>query len=457
MPLLTHRRFRSFSAVLLLGAAVLALACGSDQPGREPTQDEQLLARLAAAGVTPLPPAPSADPALVQLGGALFFDKLLSGNKDIGCSTCHWPVYRTTDFLNLSIGTGGHHTGPGRSLGTGRFIPRHAFDLFNRGVPGWTGFFWDGRVQATESGFKTPAGAALPAGLRSLLAAQAMFPVAGRDEMRGHAGDLTSTGEPNELAGIADGNFPAIWRGLMTRILAVPEYRSLFAAAYPTVPAESLGFQHAANAIAEFVSVTWRADASPFDRYLAGDHDALPDSAKRGALLFYGKGRCSACHSGPQLTDMRYHNIAVPDLGPGFEPNGRDEGRARVTGLAADRFAFRTPALRNVVITAPYMHDGAYQSLDQVLHHYLNPTAALSAYDGATLDSRLKPSLHADAATIHAILATLDPLVATPLPLTEADLADLRAFLFALTDPASISMIQDIPATVPSGLSVFDY
>ena len=455
---MARSRFRFLPAIVVLGVAALALACGSDTPAREPTVDEQLLARLAAAGVTPLPPAPPADPALVKLGEALFFDKLLSGNKDIGCSTCHWPVYRTTDFLNLSIGTGGHHTGPGRTLGSnGRFIPRHALDLFNRGVPGWTGFFWDGRVQATESGYRTPAGAALPAGLRSLLAAQAMFPVVGRDEMRGHPGDLTSTGEVNELAGYPDDDFAAIWRGLMARILAVPEYRALFAAAYPTVPADSLGFQHAANAIAEFVSHTWRADGSPFDRYLAGEPDAMPDSAKRGALIFFGTGRCGLCHDGPQLTDMKYHNIAVPDLGPSFGPNGRDEGRARVTGLAADRFAFRTPALRNVAITEPYMHDGAYQTLDQVLHHYLNPAAALSVYDGATLDPRLKPSLHNDAGTVQAILATLDPLVSRPLPLTEADLADLRAFLFALTDPASISMIGDIPPAVPSGLSVFDY
>jgi cytochrome c peroxidase len=115
-------------------------------------------------------------------------------------------VAHTSDALSLSHGTGGVGSGAGRALGTARqFVPRNAQDLFNRGYPEFAAMFWDGRVERRSGGgFATPAGDALPAGLSGPLAAQAMFPVFTRLEMRGHAGDLDVFGAPNELAGFAD-------------------------------------------------------------------------------------------------------------------------------------------------------------------------------------------------------------------------------------------------------------
>src|SRR5262249_38762552 len=131
-----------------LSLLLLAAACGGggDGPTAPDSADPVLRALLSAGHVSPLDPPPARDPALVTLGQALMFDKILSGNRDISCATCHDPAAHTTDGLSLSIGTGGVGTGPARTLGTAhQFIPRNAPDLFNRGYPEFTSMFWDGR------------------------------------------------------------------------------------------------------------------------------------------------------------------------------------------------------------------------------------------------------------------------------------------------------------------------
>lgn len=127
-----------------------------------------------------------------------------------------------------------------------------------------------------------------------------------------------------------------------------------------------LGFQHAANAIAAFESAAYTFLDSPFDQYLEHDNNngALADDAKRGALLFYGSAGCANCHSGSLLTDQRHHNIGIPPVGPGKAPESPlDFGRARETGRVKDAYEFRTPPLRNVTLTGPWMHSGAYTTL----------------------------------------------------------------------------------------------
>lgn len=168
----------------------------------------------------------------MALGEALFFDKILGGNKDMACATCHQPDLASGDALSTSIGTGFSGSGANRQLGAGRgFVPRNATPLFN--LAGVRRMFWDGRVEQTGNGLITPAGSLLPAGLDSALAAQAMFPVSDRTEMRGIAGDTTVTGQPNELAVLADADLQAHWAGLMGRLRAIPAYVALFAQAYP--------------------------------------------------------------------------------------------------------------------------------------------------------------------------------------------------------------------------------
>jgi len=443
---------------------LLALAAGCDgwkTPSGPPASlDAELRQSLSRWGTVPIGPTPAQAPALVDLGQALMFDKELSGNRDIACATCHHPVSHAGDGLALSIGTGGSGLGPSRTLGPGRqFIPRNAPTLINTGLNA-PYLFWDGRVSGFGFGgggpFQTPAGAALPSGLPTLLAAQAMFPVMNREEMRGVPGDRDRFGNPNELAEFGDSDFVGLWQAVMRRLLAIPEYVSKFNAAFPGTPSSELGFQHAATAIAAFETQALTRTNSPFDRYLQHDDAAMTAEQKRGALLFFGdKARCASCHGGPLLGGQTFSNAGVPQLGPGVG-NGAplDFGRGELFNQEFYRFAFRATPLRNVELTAPYMHDGAFADLAAVLKHYNDVPKALREYDASQLPPGLQPMYHGDDATITAVLTNLDGRLAQPLNLSEVEISELVAFLKALTDPSARDLTSLIPARVPSGLPV---
>lgn len=432
------------------------------QPPAGTALDRELRSTLADQGITPLDPGPTPDPAKVELGRALYFDKLLSGNRDISCATCHLPQQGTGDGLPLSIGTGGFGTAPDRLRGAMRMlIPRNAPDVFNRGSSEWHSMFWDGRVVGSyDEGFTQPNEftQTLPSGLDSILAAQAMFPVTSRAEMRGDPKDVDVFGLVNEISATGEKDLAAVWQRLTERLQAVPEYRNLFAQAYPEVSADDLGFQHAANALAAFEIDAFTLLDSPWDRYLAGNDRALSSDAKHGALLFYGEVGCARCHSGNLLTDQEFHNAAVPQLGPG---KGRrnpyiDLGRARETGNPDDRFAFRTPPLRNVALTGPWMHNGAFATLEDAVQHMANPLQSFVTYDydhspvEVQAETRRSPAIDAE------IVQRLDPLLAVPAEMSETEFAQILAFLNALTDPRATALDEIVPESVPSGLPVSD-
>ncbi|HKC38255.1 MAG TPA: cytochrome c peroxidase, partial [Gemmatimonadales bacterium] len=362
-----------------LAAFVLVAACDEVTPpeGLPPSLDAQVRQSLRQWNVVPIGEMPVQDPALVALGQVLMFDKILSGNRDIACATCHQPSEHVADGLSLAIGTGGTGLGPSRTLGPGRqFVPRNAPSLLNAGL-GLFYVFWDGRISKFgpgPGGFTTPAGTALPADLPNVLAAQAMFPVTNRREMRGEPGDLDVFGNANELAQFGDSQWVEIWQAVMRRLLAIPEYVSLFNAAFPGTPTSQLGFQHAATAIAAFQMAAMTKTGSPFDRYLARDDGALSPEAKRGALLFFGNfgtvdnpvrlnrlTPCASCHNGPFLGGRDFANTGAPQLGPGVGTGAPlDLGRGELPNSQSYRFAFRVTPLRNVELTAPYFHDGVY-------------------------------------------------------------------------------------------------
>ncbi len=427
------------------------------QPASE--VETQLQALIRQHKLAPLSPVPAESAAKVELGRLLFFDKVLSGNRDTACATCHHPTEGSGDGLPVSIGTGGAGVGSARQLGEGRaLVPRNAPELFNRGLPEWEVFFWDGRLsRRIGGGFNNPAGEMLPAELDTLLAAQAMFPVTSRDEMRGTMHDLDVHGQVNEVSFIDEADFTVMWDSLMHRVLSIPGYVALFQQVYPDVPVEALGFQHAANAIGAFEATSFTTHNSPWNRYLNGDSFALSESAKRGATLFYGEANCVSCHSGTLLTDQRHHNIGVPQVGPGKGAEAPyDFGLGRETRSQLDKFAFRTPSLHNVALTGPYMHNGAYRDLESAVRHHLNPAASLRTYDPTQqLPAALHPTVQSNEAFFTEMLLHLDPLL-TPAPtLNDAEVADLLEFLHALTDPTTQETLDTLmPATVPSGLPV---
>jgi cytochrome c peroxidase len=455
--------------ILLLLVLLSAIGCRQNRPagigqGGYPPQendlDEQLRTLIAEKGVVKFVPGSEPDPVLVTLGQALFFDKLLSGNRDIACATCHHPTEAGGDGLPVSVGTGGTGLGHERQLGQGRdFIPRNAPDIFNRGAYDWTTMFWDSRVFVNADGvIETPAGDDTPLELDSVLAAQALFPVTSEAEMRGAPGDRDVFGQQNELAAMEENDFPAIWQGLMVRILSYPDYVEMFNAAYPDIPVDELGFQHAANAIAAFEIDAFSQYHSPWYAYLEGNDTALTEEAKHGAVLFFGDAGCYGCHSGPLFTDQQHHIIAAPQVGPGKGDDAPlDLGRARETSNEADQFAFRTPPLLNVANTGPWFHDGAYSTLEAAIRHHFDPSIALRHYDvDANLPPELQQTFQSDHKLQEQILENIDPLLTRILVRSDEYIAYLVAFLETLSDPAVEDLEHVIPDTVPSGLPVED-
>ena len=232
----------------------------------------------------------------VELGRLLFFDKILSGNLNISCATCHHSLTDTGDGLSLPIGEGARGLGVTRDTGTGpdavhERVPRNAPPVFNLGARQFTRMFHDGRVEPDSSsptGFRSPAGDDLPNGLDNVLAVQAMFPVTSGAEMAGQPG------ENNQADAAAKGNLAGpggVWEQLAERLQAIPEYVSLFQAAYPAeiFGADDITYVHAANAIAAFEAETWRFDNSPFDRFLRGNFFALSGEQTTGHVCLLWK------------------------------------------------------------------------------------------------------------------------------------------------------------------------
>lgn len=145
-------------------------------------------------------------------------------------------------------------------------------------------------------------------------------------------------------------------RVLAERLESVPEYRAAFRDVFGGPPTK----QRVALALDAYVR-TLTTRNSPFDRYAAGDTSALTDAQKRGLMLFTGKADCTMCHRGPNFADDQFHALGIA---------GDDPGRFKITGAEADRNAFKTPTIRNVTLTAPYMHDGSLPTLHDVIDFY---------------------------------------------------------------------------------------
>jgi cytochrome c peroxidase len=415
-------------------------------------------------------PAPSS--AEVALGQVLFFDKIISGNRNISCATCHHPLAGTGDGLALPIGEGGKGLGVTRDTGIGgdavhERVPRNAQPLFNLGAKEFAIMFHDGRVtvdNSQPSGFNTPAGGQLPSGLANPLAVQAMLPVTSSAEMAGQPGE-------NPVADAAAEEFftgeNGVWSLLTQRLRAIPEYVALFRDAYPgqITTADDIQFKDAANAIAAFEATAWRADNSRYDQYLRDNNHALTDGERKGMELFYGIANCSSCHSGKFQTDQSFHAIAMPQIGPGKGHNsegysdGREDfGREAVIGDENDRFRFRTPTLRNVALTAPYGHAGAFDTLEAVVRHHLNPVESLLNYDASQVRMPSRADLDEQDFVVMNDYWRVEQIAhrneLASVDINEAQLVNLMSFLHALTDNAFLDDRRNVPRSVPSGMTL---
>jgi cytochrome c peroxidase len=484
-------RARAVFAVLLIASHPVA---GKDRLPAPPVDDDYYEAGRPAA-------------AKVELGRMLFFDKILSGNRNISCATCHHPSFASGDGLSLPLGEGAAGLGTERRPGNdsrtavATRVPRNSPALFNLGAREFERLFHDGRVEVDRqghyaSGFISPARWKLPQGLDNALAAQAMFPVTSPAEMAGDKGEnpIADAASLNNAAG--DGG---VWELLADRLRSVPAYQRMFADAFPEKirSAGDINYVLAANAIAAFESVAFRADDSPFDRFLKGDRNALSDAAGHGMQLFYGKAGCADCHSGTFQTDHDFHAIAMPQIGPG-KADGRDAsyatatginamvedfGRGRVTSRAEDNYRFRTPSLRNVAETGPWGHAGAYSDLEMVVRHHLDPVASLHRYElsmanlpdigtpveiyasGSSLVQSLMNNERAAGFKARDGWVQKTPELRNRIAeanelerrnLTDSEVAALLEFLHALSTPVQERLAGLVPESVPSGLPVRD-
>lgn len=242
--------------------------------------------------------------------------------------------------------------GDGRRLSSGtdgQALSRHTPSLYN--LAWGVLFFLDGRAASLEE--------------------QALMPISSAQEMNMQAEEL------------------------LPRLQSVAWYRAQFERVYGPGPLRLAWIGRAIAAFERSIQVT----DTPFDRFLAGDRSALGPAAQRGLILFEGKAECALCHDGPNFTDDSFHNLGHADQS--------DAGRGGVLGDETLHGAFRTPGLRNVALSAPYMHDGSLATLEEVIRFYNR------GGDRSDLRSSLIRPLH----------------------LTEGEITDLLAFLGALTQP----------------------
>lgn len=435
-----------------------------------------ILAGLPATANSPNPlPAPIAedlyhpfDEAKAALGRLLFYDPLISGNRNISCATCHHPDLASADGLALGVGEGGAGLGAERTVGEGtdiirRRVPRNAPALFNLGAKEFTALFHDGRLEIDAndpSGFHTPADEDTPYGLSSILAAQALFPLTSEIEMAGQ-------GKENEIGQALEdiyGNpWLSVWAQVELRLQNNPDYVKEFKTAFADIGSpKDISIVHYANAVGDFLNAEWRSSNSPFDRYLDGDQTALNTEQRAGLELFYGKANCASCHSGPFLTDQSFHAIAMPQLGPGkvarMEAIRHDRGRGGATNRIEDRYKFRTPSLRNVALTAPYGHSGAFKTLEAVVRHHLDPVKSFEEFSSKDVALPVHPKLSKEDTFImqdrRERRRILKANVLKPQTLEDKEVTALVAFLESLTDKSAAKGRLGKPDEVPSGLPI---
>ncbi|MEM8750416.1 MAG: cytochrome c peroxidase [Pseudomonadota bacterium] len=398
------------------------------------------------------------------LGQLLFYDPILSGNRNISCGTCHNHDHAGADGVSLAIGEGGKGVGPKRIALDGpdriaKRVPRNTPALWNLGAKEVRILFHDGRLSPSDifgNGFNSPAEEWLPEGLDSLLAAQALFPLTAQFEMAGNP-------KENEIAGAVHDRIDAAWPIIAKRVRGVPDYGRKFVEAFDEIDhASDVTIVQIANALGAFIGSEWQSYDSPFDRYLAGNETALNAQQKSGLKVFYGEGGCASCHSGSLFTDQEFHALALPHFGPGrtrrFDPFARDVGRMGETDRLEDAYRFRTPGLRNVELTGPYGHNGAYRTLEGIIRHHLDPQNAFDQWQTSEATLPKVPWLQAvDFVSFNdrrERLRLRSKVDIEPRKLDDSDVENLVAFLKSLSGTRSRDGRLGKPKSVPSGLPV---
>jgi cytochrome c peroxidase len=396
------------------------------------------------------------DPQLAEVGRMLWFDTITGLNDDNTCAGCHSPTSGFGDTQPIAIGienngvVGPHRTGP-RNMRRSPMVINTAF---------YPRLMWNSRFAAlsgdpfnNRAGFSFP----LPEGLSlsnqpHLLVAQAFIPPTERTEVTGF--DFPGDSE-------------AIRAEVLNRLNNSSAYRKLFGKAFQEVKAGGpITFDMFGKAIAEFEFTLTFANA-PIDRFARGEHEALTEDEKKGALLFFGAARCAACHSvsgvsNEMFSDFQDHVIGVPQIAPRVTNNtfdgpgaNEDFGKEQITGNPEDRYKFRTSPLRNVAVQPTFMHNGAFTRLQDAVRHHLDVVASARQYTPSS--QHLADDLSEPMGPVDPVLARIDPILAVPINLTEDEFDQLVAFVrHGLLDPRAKpeNLRRLVPRSVPSGRPV---
>jgi cytochrome c peroxidase len=393
------------------------------------------------------------DPKLADLGRNLFHDPIVGLNDDNSCAGCHAATAGFGDTQSIAIGVDNNFiVGPDRAGPRNqRRTPMVANTAF------FPGLMWNSRFASLSNdpfdngdGFKFPP----PEGLTlsdkpHLLVAQAFIPPTERVEAAGF---------------VFPGDNFDIRAEVIRRINEVPAYRKLFGKIFPEVRAGGpVTYDMFAEAIAEFEFTLVFADA-PIDRFARGERDALTEYEKKGALLFFGRANCVACHavtgqSNEMFSDFKQHVLGVPQIAPAFGnvtfdgPGANEDfGLEQVTGDANDRYMFRTSPIRNVALQPAFFHNGAFTRLEDAIRHHLNVSKSARTYN--PVKAGVDGDLQGPTGPIEPVLERLDPLVTKPTSLTPEEFKQLVEFVRnGLLDPRAKpeNLRQLIPSSVPSG------
>ena len=283
---------------------------------------------LVPTGFSSFPASPATNPMTVekvQLGRRLFFDPILSRDGTVACATCHRPEQGFASPEPVAVGI------------NGRVGKRNAPSIFNRGYG--SQFLWDGSAGTLED--------------------QALTPIS----------------NPNEFGS----DIETVLRSLRENEAYRAEFALVFGEA--ETPQEVISADRLAKAIASFERTLVYGNTQ-VDRFRASEYGALSREARQGMWIFESAGGCWKCHGGETFSDELFHNTGVD-----FKNPKRDAGRFEVTEKQGDRFKFKTPSLRGVSLTAPYMHDGSMKTLKEVVEFYNRGGAP----DDANLDEDIQP------------------------------------------------------------------
>ncbi len=386
---------RIFIVAIVFVIGLLLVSC-SDEKSKKKEKKEVAKVSTAITALPEVVTPPKNNPASEakeELGRLLFYDPILSGDKDVACVTCHHPSNGYAEFLDISIGPNAKGLASQRRFNSPNDIPfvkRNAQTILNsafNGIDTYSRYdaenapmFWDDRVKSLEK--------------------QALEPIKAFEEMRGHGYEDT------EILDV-----------VVERLRQIPEYQELFELAFGD--ANSITIENLGKAIAAFER-TLITNNTRFDQYMRGDNDAILISEKEGFELFKEVG-CANCHNGPMLSDYKIHVLGTPENSKLPIPDGG----------VKDSFGFRTPSLRNLRFTAPYMHNGSLKTLKRVLEFY----------EDISNGKERNP---------HVSKEEYDPFV-RELELSVKEMSLIISFLNTLNDD---NFDKEIPEKVPSGLPV---